>query len=86
MPAGGGSLGGYLTARDQDIPQVLQSLDQLAYGIATAVNTQNNAGTNMNGIGGTGVNPANPSLDIFNQPATVAGSAVAMAVVMTDPE
>jgi len=85
LSAGGGSLGGYLTARDQDIPQVLNSLDELAYGIATAVNTQNNAGTNLNGVGGTGVNPANPSLDIFNAPAAVAGSAVAMSVVMTDP-
>ncbi len=85
LSSGGGLLGGYLTARDQDIPQVLNSLDQLAYGVATAVNTQNNAGTNMNGIGGTGVNPANPSLDIFNQPATAAGSAAAMTVTMMDP-
>ena len=85
LAAGGGSLGGYLTARDQDIPQVQNSLDQLAYGIATTVNTQNNAGTNLNGVGGTGVNPANPSLDIFNAPAAVAGSASAMSVVMTDP-
>lgn len=85
LTAGGGSLGGYLTARDQDIPQTLSSVDQLAYGIATAVNTQNNAGANLTGTGGTGVNPANPSLNIFNQPPTVAGSAAAMTVVMTDP-
>jgi flagellar hook-associated protein 1 FlgK len=43
LATGGGSLGGYLTARDQDIPQALASLDELAYGIATAVNQQNNA-------------------------------------------
>ena len=85
LSSGGGSLGGYLTARDQDIPQVLNSLDQLAHGIATAVNHQNNAGVDLNGTGGTGVNPANPSLNIFNQPAMVAGSAAAMSVVMTDP-
>ena len=85
LASGGGSLGGYLTARDQDITQTMSSLDELAYGIATAVNSQNNAGTNLNGVGGTGVNPGNPSLDIFNQPATVAGSASAMRVVMTDP-
>ena len=86
LAIGGGSLGGYLTARDQDIPQTMSALDQLAYGIATAVNTQNNAGTNLNGVSGTGVNPANPSLDIFKQPATVAGSAMAMSVVMSDPD
>jgi flagellar hook-associated protein 1 len=85
LASGGGSLGGYLTARDQDIPGVVASLDQLAYGIATTVNAQNNAGIDLNGIGGTGVNPANPPLNIFNQPAAVAGSAVAMTVTMTDP-
>jgi flagellar hook-associated protein 1 FlgK len=85
LASGGGSLGGYLAARDQDIPQVLNSLDQLAYGISTAINAQNNAGTNLNGVGGTGVNPANPSLDIFNPPVGVMGSAAAMSVLMTDP-
>jgi flagellar hook-associated protein 1 len=85
LASGGGSLGGYLTARDQDIPGVVASLDQLAYGIATAVNAQNNAGIDLNGIGGTGVNPVNPPLNIFNQPPAVAGSAVAMTVTMTDP-
>ena len=85
LTSGGGALGGYLTARDQDIPSALTSLDQLAYGISTAVNTQNNAGTDLNGVGGTGVNPLNPPLNIFNAPAQVAGSAAAMSVVMTDP-
>jgi flagellar hook-associated protein 1 FlgK len=85
LASGGGSLGGYLTARDQDIPGVLSSLDALAFGIATAVNAQNNAGIDLNGSGGTGVNPLNPPLNIFNQPVAVAGSAMAMAVTMTDP-
>ncbi len=85
LASGGGSLGGYLTARDQDIPGVLASLDQLAFGIATAVNAQNNAGIDLNGVGGTGVNPLNPPLNIFNQPAAVAGSAAAMTVTMADP-
>jgi flagellar hook-associated protein 1 FlgK len=85
MASGGGSLGGYVTARDQDIPGVLASLDQLAFGIATAVNAQNNTGVDLNGVGGTGVNPLNPPLNIFNPPAAVAGSAAAMTVTMTDP-
>jgi len=84
LASGGGSLGGYLAARDRDLPQTLSSLDQLAYGIATAVNTQNNAGVNLSGTGGKGVNPTNPSLNIFGQPVSVAGSAAAMNVVMTD--
>ncbi len=45
LASGGGQLGGYLTARDADIPNALSALDQLAYGISTAVNAQNNAGT-----------------------------------------
>jgi flagellar hook-associated protein 1 FlgK len=85
LASGGGSLGGYLTARDQDIPGVVASLDQMAHGITTAVNAQNNAGIDLNGTGGAGVNPANPALNIFNQPAAVAGSAAAMTVAMTDP-
>jgi len=81
LAAGGGSLGGYLTARDGDIPSTLNSLDQLAYSISTAVNTQNNAGTNLDGETGTAANP----LYIFSQPTIVAGSASHMSVVMTDP-
>ncbi len=76
---GGGELGGYITARDQDIPGALDALDQLAYGISTAVNTQNNGGTDLAGDnGGAG--------DIFSAPGAVAGSALAMSVVMTDPD
>ncbi len=76
LAAGGGQLGGYLTARDTDIPNTLSSLDQLAYGISTAVNAQNNAGLDLSGASGA---------DIFAEPAAVAGSAAAMSVTMTDP-
>jgi flagellar hook-associated protein 1 FlgK len=85
LASGGGSLGGYLTARDQDIPAAVASLDQLAFGISTAVNAQNNAGIDLNGIAGSVVNPLNPPLNIFSEPTAVAGSAAAMTVIMTDP-
>jgi flagellar hook-associated protein 1 FlgK len=78
LTAGGGQLGGYLQARDQDIPSVLNSLDQLAYGVSTQVNTLNNAGTDQAGDNGGAGN-------IFAPPAQVAGSAQSMSVVMTDP-
>ena len=52
LAAGGGSLGGYLTARDHDIPNVLASLDQLAYSVSTQVNALNNAGTDLAGDNG----------------------------------
>jgi flagellar hook-associated protein 1 len=81
LEQGGGELGGYLTARDTDIPGVLSSLDQLAYGISTQVSALNNTGTDLDGDTGTAAAP----LDIFNQPTAVAGSAQAMSVVMTDP-
>ncbi|HEY1253187.1 MAG TPA: flagellar hook-associated protein FlgK [Terracidiphilus sp.] len=81
LATGGGSLGGQLTARDLDIPNALDALNHLAYGISTAVNTQNNAGTDLNGNTGTAASP----LNIFSQPTAVAGSAVNMSVVMTDP-
>jgi flagellar hook-associated protein 1 FlgK len=73
----GGSIGGTLQVRDQTIPGLLQSLDQLAAGIETAVNTQNKAGTDLNG---------KPGGNIFTPPpAGVAGAAAAMSVAITDP-
>jgi flagellar hook-associated protein 1 FlgK len=81
LASGGGSLGGYITARDQDIPGVLGSLDQLAYGISTAANSQNNAGIDLSGVTGTAAAP----LNIFAPPSAVAGSAMTMSVIMTDP-
>jgi flagellar hook-associated protein 1 FlgK len=81
LASGGGQLGGLLTARDQDIPSALNTLDQLAYNVSTKVNAQNNAGTDLAGVTGTAANP----LNIFSQPAAIAGSAVSMSVVMADP-
>jgi len=81
LAAGGGELGGYLTARDQDVPQVLSGLDQLAYDISTQVNNLNNTGSDLSGATGTAANP----LYIFNQPTSVTGSAQDMSVIMTDP-
>ena len=91
LASGGGELGGDLTARDQDIPGALNSLDQLAYGISTQVNALNNSGTDLNGVEGTGTNQAGVigtgtvPLYVFNEPTAIAGSAANMSVVMTDP-
>ncbi|UWZ82939.1 flagellar hook-associated protein FlgK [Occallatibacter riparius] len=76
LTGGGGQLGGYLTARDQDIPQVMGQLDQLAFGISVEVNAQNAKGIDLNGNAGAA---------IFSQSTTMAGSAMNMKVVMTDP-
>jgi len=81
LTSGGGQLGGTLTARDQDIPQVETTLDQLAYAVATSINTQNQAGYDLNGAAGTA---------IFSLPAGVTaqdptGSAAGIEVAMTDP-
>lgn len=78
LAGGGGQLGGLVTARDQDIPAALSSLDQLAYNLSTQVNAINNNGTDMAGNNGN-------AGDIFSQPAAVAGSAMNMSVVMTNP-
>ena len=97
LTAGGGSLGGILTARDADIPKLLDSLDEIAYDVSTAVNQQSNLGTDANGATSTVVDLATgaKSLDIFVPPSTmvsngstyhdVSGAALAMRVVMTDP-
>ena len=91
VATGGGSLGGYVTARDQDIPQALAALDQLAFAISTQVNAANNTGTDYAGVEGTGTNSSgttgtgtNP-LYIFAEPTQIQGSAGAMKVIMNDP-
>ncbi len=76
LASGGGQLGGYLTARDQDIPGVVAALDQLAFGITTEVNAQSIAGIDLNGNTGTA---------LFSQPLQVSGSAFGMAVVISNP-
>jgi flagellar hook-associated protein 1 len=81
LASGGGELGGYLTARDQDIPGALNSINQLAYGISTSVNQLNNAGTDLAGATGTSAAP----LNIFSAPTQAADSAAQMSVVMKDP-
>ena len=78
LTTGGGSLGGYLTARDVDVAGAITSLDQLANGISTSVNSLNNAGQDQAGDTSNAGN-------IFSQSATVSGSALSMSVVMTDP-
>ncbi len=81
LTGSGGELGGLLTARDQDLPQIIEQLDQLAYGISKQTNALNNGGTDLNGNSGTAANP----LYIFNEPITTTGSAANMSVLMTDP-
>lgn len=72
----GGSLGGILQARDQDLPQVSSALDSLAYAIGSAVNTQNQAGLDANG---------NPGSAIFTLPATAIGAAATISLATSDP-
>lgn len=76
LRTGGGQLGGYLTARDEDIPSVLGALDQLAYGVSTEVNAQNSLGIDLNGL---------PGAAVFSSFAQVTGSALTMSMVLTSP-
>jgi flagellar hook-associated protein 1 FlgK len=80
LTSGGGQLGGILTSRDQDIPQVEQSLDALAYAVGSTMNQMNAQGSDLNGKAGG---------PIFSLPngATASdptGSAGQIALVMTD--
>jgi flagellar hook-associated protein 1 FlgK len=72
----GGSLGGTLAALTNNIPAIQNHLDTLAYSIATAVNTQNEAGLDANG---------NPGQALFTIGTTAPGSAGSIAVAVTDP-
>jgi len=72
----GGNLAGNIQLRDQEIPSLQSSLDTLASGIANSVNTQNAAGFDLNGNAGG---------NIFVPPTGVAGSAINLAVAISDP-
>ena len=80
LAAGDGELGGLLMARDQDIPQVLGKLDELAYKLSVQVNAMNGSGSDLNGNTAA---PSNP-LEIFRQPNAIVGSAANMSVIMSD--
>lgn len=66
-----GRLGGLIELRDSVIPAYTARLDQMAYDLATAVNTAHAAG-----FDGTGAAAGN----FFTPPATVAGAAQAFSV------
>lgn len=71
----GGEFRGLLDIRDQLIPDLQNRLDQMAYDLATTVNTQHQLGTGLDGISGR---------DFFVQPAAVAGAATSFTVAITD--
>jgi flagellar hook-associated protein 1 FlgK len=67
----GGSIGGMLEARDQDIPAMQSQMGSLAYAIGIAINTQNQAGTTSTGAAGTA---------IFSLGSSTTGAAASIAV------
>ena len=73
----GGSLGGTIQVRDQEIPGILSQLDQLAAGFANAVNSANAQGYDLNGDKGGNI--------FTSPPAGGTGAAAAMQVAITDP-
>lgn len=74
-----GVLGGLLQVRDTLIPGYISRLDEIAYGVATEVNTRHQAAFDAGGAAG---------LAFFDPPAATAGAAAALAVnaaVAADP-
>jgi flagellar hook-associated protein 1 FlgK len=73
----GGSLAGLIQIRDQEIPGISGSLDQLAAGLATNLNAANAQGFDLSG---------NPGGNIFvPPPANGVGAAATLTVAITDP-
>jgi flagellar hook-associated protein 1 len=72
----GGTLGGVLQARDQELPTVTTALDNLAYAIGTQTNQQNEQGLDGNG---------NPGAALFTLSSTASGAAASIQVATTDP-
>ena len=75
----GGSLAGLIQIRDQEIPSIGSSLDQLAAGLSTALNSANAQGYDLE-------TPPVLGGNIFSTPpAGGIGAAAAITVTMTDP-
>ncbi|MFY9853581.1 MAG: flagellar hook-associated protein FlgK [Terracidiphilus sp.] len=72
----GGDLGGTVQTRDTTIPGLLNQLDTLANQFGTAFNAAQATGYDQNGNAGT---------NFFTIPATVAGSAGAISMAITNP-
>jgi flagellar hook-associated protein 1 FlgK len=72
----GGDLGGRLQARDQSLPAYTSALDNLAFALGNAVNTQNEAGVDSSG---------NPGQAIFSVPTSATGAAASITVSAIDP-
>jgi flagellar hook-associated protein 1 FlgK len=72
-----GQLAGQLQIRDLEIPKVQSSLDTLAASLANAVNTQQQAGFDLNGVAGGNL--------FVPPPAGGVGAASTLAVAITDP-
>lgn len=71
----GGEIKGLMDVRDNIIPAVLDDVDNLAYTIATEVNTQHQLGMGSDGIG---------NRDFFNVPATATDVASNLSIALTD--
>jgi flagellar hook-associated protein 1 FlgK len=72
----GGTLGGVLQARDQELPVVTTALDNLAYAIGSQTNQQNEQGLDGNGNAGAA---------LFTLSSTASGAAASISVATTDP-
>lgn len=81
----GGSLAGIKEARDVDLVAIGNQLDNLAYGIATTVNTQHMAGYGLDGVGSRALFAISPtsvgagraikvSSDVAGNPSAIAAS------------
>jgi flagellar hook-associated protein 1 FlgK len=82
----GGELKGYLEMRDETIPGVLDSLDQLAYHITEEINTQHSAGVDLNGDAGTDFfeEVPNKAYVLNSAEEEWSGAAASMGVSITD--
>jgi flagellar hook-associated protein 1 len=73
----GGSLAGLIQVRDQEIPSIGSSLDQLAAGLANGLNAADAQGFDLNGNAGGNI--------FAPPPAGGVGAAATLTVSLTDP-
>lgn len=75
-----GTIAGLREARDTDLVQVNQKLDQFAYDVATAINTQHAAGVGKDGVGSRNL------FTVAGTPTGAAGTLSLNSVMVGHPE
>lgn len=75
-----GALGGLVAARDTDLTQIENRLDEFVFAFVSEMNNQHRQGVGLDGVGQNHPNAGDPGRDMFVQPAVATRAAATLAL------